>query len=222
MSRNDHDVRANALRTCLLVVSVLILLVGAVEAEAGSLSISWSAPAANADGTPLTDLASYRIYLGTSTPACPGTPFRTVTSSTTTPPPGQAVSTVVTGLTAGTTYFARITAVDAAGNESTCTPVTSAVARGDFNVTPTTATSFGSVTTGTAVDRTFTVQNTSAASISGTATIAAPFGVVSGGTFTVAAGASQTATVRFQPTTTGTFASSVAFTVGSGIRSRGA
>src|SRR5690242_15821935 len=123
MSRNDHDVRANALRTCLLVVSVLILLVGAVEAEAGSLSISWSAPAANADGTPLTDLASYRIYLGTSTPACPGTPFRTVTSSTTTPPPGQAVSTVVTGLTAGTTYFARITAVDAAGNESTCTSV---------------------------------------------------------------------------------------------------
>ena len=95
------------------------------------------------DGTPLTDLASYRIYLGTSAPACPGTPFRTVTASTTTPPAGQTASTVVTGLTAGTTYFARITAVDAAGNESTCTPVTSAVARGDFNVTPTTATSFG-------------------------------------------------------------------------------
>ena len=118
MNRNDSGVRAHVLRAWLL-SSVLILLGAGVEAEAGSLSIGWTAPVANADGTPLTDLASYRIYLGTSAPACPGTPFRTVTSSTTTPPSGQTVSTVVTGLTAGTTYFARITAVDSAGNEST-------------------------------------------------------------------------------------------------------
>jgi len=219
MNRNDSGVRAHVLRAWLL-SSLLILLGAGVEAEAGSLSIGWNAPVVNADGTPLTDLASYRVYLGTSAPACPGTPFRTVTSSTTTPPSGQTVSTVVTGLTAGTTYFARITAVDSAGNESTCTPAASGVAQGDFGVTPSASTNFGSVTTGTAVDRAFTVQNTSAATISGTATVAPPFSVVSGGPFTVAAGASQTVTVRFQPTTTGTFASNVVFTVGSDSVSR--
>jgi hypothetical protein len=60
----------------------------------------------------LTDLASYRIYLGTSAPACPGTPFRTVARRRHAAA-GQTVSTVVTGLTAGTTYFGR-TAVDSA------------------------------------------------------------------------------------------------------------
>jgi len=219
MKRCDYLARARGLRTCLL-ITVLILVGVGVEAEAGSLSIGWTAPTTNADGTPVTDLASYRIYLGTSAPACPGTPFRTVASSTTTPPSGQTVSTVVTGLTAGTTYFSRITAVDSSGNESACSAAASAVARGDFGVTPTGATSFGSVTTGTAVDRTFTVQNTSAASISGTATVTAPFSIVSGGTLTLAAGASQTVTVRFQPTTTGTFASNVIFTVGSDTASR--
>jgi len=219
MNRNDSGMRAHVLRAWLL-NSVLILLGAGVEAEAGSLSIGWNAPVVNADGTPLTDLASYRIYLGTSAPACPGTPFRTVTSSTTAPPSGLTVSTVVTGLTAGTTYFARITAVDSAGNESTCTPAASGVAQGDFGVTPSASTNFGSVTTGTAVDRAFTVQNTSAATISGTATVAPPFSVVSGGPFTVPAGASQTVTVRFQPTTTGTFASNVVFTVGSDSVSR--
>jgi hypothetical protein len=219
MEHADLRVRAQISRTWFFVF-VLMLVTNVVSVEAASLSVTWSAPATNADGTPLTDLASYRIYLGTSSPACPGTPFRTVTAPTATPTAGQTVSTVLTGLTAGTTYFSRITAVDSSGNESVCSAAASAVARGDFGVTPTGATSFGSVTTGTAVDRTFTVQNTSAASISGTATVAAPFSVVSGGTFTVAAGASQTVTVRFQPTTTGTFASNVVFTVGSDTVSR--
>jgi hypothetical protein len=219
MTHADLRARAQVPRTRLFVF-VLMLVINVVSVEAASLSVTWNAPATNADGTPLTDLASYRIYLATSSPACPGTPFRTVTAPTTTPTAGETVSTVVTGLIAGTTYFSRITAVDAAGNESTCSAAASAVAQGDFGVTPTTATSFGSVTTGTAVDRTFTVQNTSTGSISGTATVAAPFSVVSGGTFTLAAGVTQTVTVRFQPTTAGTFASNVIFAVGSDTVSR--
>lgn len=219
MTHADLRARAQVSRTWLFVFG-LMLVTNVVSVEAASLSVTWSAPATNADGTPLTDLASYRVYLATSSPACPGTLFRTVPAPTAAPTAGQTVSTVVTGLTAETTYFSRITAVDAAGNESTCSAAASAVAQGDFGVTPTTATSFGSVTTGTAVDRTFTVQNTSAASISGAATVAAPFSVVSGGTFTVAAGASQTVTVRFQPATVGTFASNVIFTVGSDTVSR--
>ena len=130
MKRCDYLARARGLRTCLL-ITVLILVGCGVEAEAGSLSIGWTAPTTNADGTPVTDLASYRIYLGTSSPACPGTPFRTVTAPTAAPTAGQTVSTVVTGLTAGTTYFSRITAVDSSGNESACSAAASAVARGD-------------------------------------------------------------------------------------------
>lgn len=36
------------------------------NAELGSMSISWSAPTVNTDGSPLTDLAGYRIYYGTT------------------------------------------------------------------------------------------------------------------------------------------------------------
>jgi len=32
----------------------------------GSISLSWSAPATNSDGTPITDLAGYRVYYGTA------------------------------------------------------------------------------------------------------------------------------------------------------------
>ena len=211
MGRGDRR-RARIVRSALFISMLLVMC--AVDAQAASLSVTWSAPTTNADGTRLTDLAGYRVYLGTSPPACPGTPFSTVSSSTTTPSSGQTVSTVLTGLTAGATYYARITAVDSSGNESTCSGVASGVAQGSFGVTPTTGTSFGSVTTGTAVDRTFTVQNTSAANISGTATAAAPFSVASGSPFSLAPGASQNVTVRFRPTTTGTFASNVVFTAG--------
>src|SRR5215831_3937558 len=212
MRRNGRHAVARVLRAWLLTWAP-VLLVGALYAEAGSVSISWSPPTTNDDGTPLTDLAGYRIYLGTSPPACGGTPFRTITSA-------QAASTIVTGLTAGTIYFARVTAVDSAGDESACSGTASGAAHADLGVTPATATSFGSVTTGEAVDRTFVVQNTSAASITGTATVAAPFSLVSGGSFTVAAGASQTVTIRFRPTTSGTFVSNVVFTAGPDTVSR--
>jgi hypothetical protein len=56
-----------------------------------------------------TDLASYRVYRST-TQGVYGTPIATV--------PAGTVSYPVTGLTIGTTYYFRITAVDSAGNES--------------------------------------------------------------------------------------------------------
>ncbi|ADY52959.1 Fibronectin type III domain protein [Pseudopedobacter saltans DSM 12145] len=56
-----------------------------------------------------TDLSSYKIYSGTS--ANPTTLLATVTKPT--------VTYTDTGLTNGTTYYYRITAVDQAGNEST-------------------------------------------------------------------------------------------------------
>jgi fibronectin type 3 domain-containing protein len=55
------------------------------------------------------DLASYRVYQST-TPGVYGTAIATV--------PAAGFTYTVTGLTMGTTYYFRITAVDSAGNES--------------------------------------------------------------------------------------------------------
>ena len=196
-------------------------VVGAARVDAASLSLNWTAPTTNADGSSLTDLDSYRVYLATSTPPCPSTSFFTVASPTTSPTSGQTMSSRVTGLAAGTTYFVRVTAVDTSGNESACSGSASGVAQPDFSVTPSAATSFGSVTIGSTADRTFTVQNTSTASLSGTATVGAPYSIVSGASFSLAAGASQAVTVRFRPTGGGTFAGNVNFTAGDDTMSRG-
>jgi len=92
------------------------------------VTLSWTAPTTNRDGTPLRDLAGYRLYLDTRTPTCPGGPFLAVPSPAAAPASAQTVSDHVTGLTASTTYFARVTAVDTSGNESTCSPAASGVA----------------------------------------------------------------------------------------------
>ena len=123
------------------------------------------------------------------------------------------MSTTITALTVGTTYVARVTAVDNRGNESACSGSASGVADPDFSVTPSTTTSFGSVAVGSTAERTFTVQNTSTRTLSGAASVAAPYSILSGSPFSLGAGSSQTVTVRFQPTASGTFAGNVNFTV---------
>lgn len=203
-----------------------IFLLGAIlgpvaDAGAGMLEVSWTAPVTNANGTPLTDLAGYRVYMGTSTPSCPGSSYHPVSSSTSTPSANQTVRATITGLNAGTTYWARVTAVDQSGNQSACTAAVSGVARGSFSVSPTGTVGFGSILLGILVDRTFTVQNATGSSLSGTASAGAPFSIVSGASFTLAAGASQAVVVRFRPTSLGSFVGNVNFTVGGDTISRG-
>ena len=130
------------------------------------------------------------------------------------------MSSTITALSAGTTYVARVTAIDAEGNESACSGSASGVAEPDFSVTPSTTTSFGSVAVGSTADRTFTVQNTSTTTLSGAASVAAPYRILSGSPFSLDAGSSQTVTVRFQPTASGTFAGNVNFTVDADTISR--
>ena len=196
----------------LIVMLMLAGIVGsAIGVDAASLTLSWTAPTTNADGTPLTDLDGYRVYLGTSSPACPSASFFTMSSPTRTPTSGQTVSTGITALAAGSTYFARVTAIDTAGNESACSGAASGVPSPDFSVTPSATTNFGSLTTGSTADRTFTVQNTSSVSISGTVSTGAPYSILSGGSFSLSPGASQAVTVRFAPTSAGTFAGNVNF-----------
>jgi Fibronectin type III domain len=210
-------------RSRLLIVGLVLgsTLTAAVSADAASLSLSWNAPTTNADGTPLTDLVGYRVYVSTTNPSCPGTPSMSVASPTSAPSSGETASARITGLTAGSTYFVRVSAVDTANNESGCVAAVSGTARPDFDVTPTTSSSFGAIQIGTTVDRTFTVQNISAASLAVTASVASPYRIMSGASLSLAPGASQAVTVRFQPTASGTFAGNVTFSANGDTLSRG-
>jgi nitrite reductase/ring-hydroxylating ferredoxin subunit len=75
----------------------------------GFATLQWAAPTQNTNGSALTNLAGYFIYWGTNTSAL--TQTITVSSASTT-------SYVVSGLTAGTWYFA-VQAYDSQGNKST-------------------------------------------------------------------------------------------------------
>jgi len=192
----------------------------ASHAHAAAINVSWTAPTTNSNGTKLTDLAGYRIYLGTSTPSCPGGGYHAVSSPTTTPSAGQTMSSRIASLTASTTYYARITAIDTSGTESGCSSVASGVAHADISVSPTTSVAFGSIAPNTTIDKTFTVKNTTTASLTGSTSVGAPFSIVSGGSFSLAAGASANVVVRFRPTSSGTFSSNVNFTTNGDTTSR--
>lgn len=94
-------------------IRLLILLICAVlpvsVVHAGEAFLSWQAPTKNVNGTPLTDLAGYRIYRGSSPGSYSSIPFATVGKGFT--------STRLTNLPSGTHYFV-VTAFDTSGNES--------------------------------------------------------------------------------------------------------
>jgi hypothetical protein len=73
----------------------------------GSSILTWQPPAANEDGSTLTDLAGYRVYWGTT----PGT------YSTSTQLNATSRTHTVTGLARGTWYFV-VTALNSQGVES--------------------------------------------------------------------------------------------------------
>jgi hypothetical protein len=74
----------------------------------GSATLSWTVPTQNTNGTPVSDLAGYHIYYGTTEGAWTST--ITVLEATET-------SYVVSGLAAGTYYFA-VVAFNTAGEDS--------------------------------------------------------------------------------------------------------
>jgi hypothetical protein len=71
-----------------------------------SVTLAWNAPTTNTDGTPLTDLAGYKVYYGTSS----GNYTRAIDV-------GNVETYKIEGLQSGTYYFAT-TAYDKSGNES--------------------------------------------------------------------------------------------------------
>ncbi len=89
-----------------LLVSMLILI-GAVTVFAGEATLSWDPPVTNEDGSPLTDLAGYKIYYGT-----------TSGNYTNSIDVGNVTTYTVINLTEGLTYFFVVSAYDTLGNES--------------------------------------------------------------------------------------------------------
>lgn len=90
----------------ILVAILLLLLVVSGTSYAGQASLTWDAPTTNVDGTPLTDLAGYKVYFGTASGVYgPAVDVKNVTVHT------------VTGLSEGIKYFV-VTAYDTSGNES--------------------------------------------------------------------------------------------------------
>ena len=74
-----------------------------------SVTVSWTIPTTNEDGSPLTDLAGFKVYYGNRQGVYP--------ESTTVLNPGVS-SLVVDNLSFDTTYYFAVVAIDEFGNES--------------------------------------------------------------------------------------------------------
>jgi hypothetical protein len=75
---------------------------------------------------------------------------------------------------------------------------------------------YGTILNGTSKTNNFTVQNIGTGTLTGTASVAAPFSIASGGSYSLGASASQTVTVIFSPTVASNYNQSVTFTGGNG------
>jgi Putative Ig domain len=87
-----------------------------VTSSSGSATLSWVAPTTNVDGTPLTDLAGYIIYYGTSSSNL---------SSTVSVDSSSASSYTIAALVTGRTYYFAIASMNAAGISSNLSSVAS-------------------------------------------------------------------------------------------------
>ena len=76
--------------------------------------------------------------------------------------------------------------------------------------------SYGTISSGTSKMNSFMVQNVGNGTLSGTASVGAPFSIVSGGSYSLGAGQSQTVTVVFSPSTAGNYSQHVSFSGGGG------
>jgi len=125
--------------SCLCAIALMLggILLVTSSGHAGVLAATWTAPIANTDGSPLTELALYRVYYSIFDAPCPGGTFAEVASPSSIPGANETVSFQLTGLTADAVYTVSVTAVDAQGNESACSDTASAAARDDSAATPT-------------------------------------------------------------------------------------
>ena len=193
----------------------LVILLHATVLFAGNVTLAWDPPTTNEDGTPLTDLAGFIIYYGTTS----GDYSQSIDV-------GNVTTYQVSNLTEGLTYYFAATAYDTSGNESeysypeavaTMAPppppspeitVTDSVApTGDLQIP------FGNVTEGSSSNQTVTVTNDGNADdlvigyIAQNNPMSAPFSILNdycSGQI-LSPSSNCTLTVRFSPTATGLF-----------------
>ncbi|MBI4529831.1 MAG: S8 family serine peptidase, partial [Deltaproteobacteria bacterium] len=70
---------------------------------------------------------------------------------------------------------------------------------------------FGNIAVGSSADKDFVIQNIGGGTLSGSATTLAPYSVIAGGTYDLGPDQSQVITVRFSPTSTGSFNGTISF-----------
>ena len=112
----------------LFFVSFLIFSQSAWSQTNLNLEATWTIPTTNANGTPLTDLASYNLYETNSTDSPSA---KTLIANISAPAAQPHLFSVTVSDSSGTLYFV-ITAVDTYGNES----VDSGIASYNYNVSP--------------------------------------------------------------------------------------
>src|SRR3990167_6317837 len=105
-----------ALNLVLFSLLDLVYAVGPVYSPA-TCRLTWTAQTLNADGTPLMDLAAYRMYIGTVPGVYPATPTATIPSPDVAPLANTQITWQCTALTDGQKY-ANVRGVDFAGNEA--------------------------------------------------------------------------------------------------------
>ena len=98
------------MKTLSYTLLIFFFIIGSTFAWAGTAVLSWEAPTTNADGTPLTDLAGYRVHYGTSPGPSGYTDFKYIA--------GNITQYTVDNLTDGKTYYFAVSALDTSGNES--------------------------------------------------------------------------------------------------------
>lgn len=96
------------MKKVILLLAVLVMFSIPPSAFAGtsSVTLQWDAPTTNADGTPLTDLAGYKLYYGPSS----GNYIKNIDV-------GNVTTYKASALPDGSYYFV-VTAYDTGGNES--------------------------------------------------------------------------------------------------------
>jgi PKD repeat protein len=130
--------------------------------------------------------------------------------------PGQTQTVTVSFTPPAAGVFGSAVVFTTNGGHSTNAVTGIGVAPAQIAVTPTNV-NFGYVLTGATAQATLTVTNTGGTTASnGTATVNAPFGIVSGSAFSVPGFGSASVTIRFSPTSAGTFNDTVSLTTANG------
>jgi len=96
------------LRAAVSLLTLIMIIMSITAADVfSSTTVAWTAPTTNTDGTPLTDLAGYKIYYGTTSGNYPNSINA-----------GKVTSYAFNNLTSGTPYYFVATAYDTTGFES--------------------------------------------------------------------------------------------------------